>query len=154
MNTCILMAKIASEPELRYTQENQMPITQMLIEIEGLGPNDPAGTLKAIGWGNLATEIKEKYQEGDQVILTGRLTMRTFEVTPGNKEKRAELTISHVYPITVSTTKTTLKSTESKVVQLDSFKPQTNTITEISQPNEDVEISPGEVGQNLDDIPF
>ena len=55
------MVKIASEPELRYTQDNQLPLTQMLVEIEGLGPNDPPGTLKAVGWGNLAAEIKEKY---------------------------------------------------------------------------------------------
>lgn len=150
------MAKIVSEPELRYTQDNQLPLTQMLIEIEGLGPNDPPGTLKAIGWGNLASEIKEKYNEGDQVILTGRLTMRTFEPTPGNKEKRAELNISHVYPLTPTTpTATSIpKSTENNVVQLDSFKPQANTITEISYPKDEVEVSPIEVGKNLDDIPF
>ncbi|TVQ43318.1 MAG: single-stranded DNA-binding protein [Gloeocapsa sp. DLM2.Bin57] len=152
MNTCILMAKIVSEPELRYTQDSQIPQTHMLIEIEGLGANDTPGTLKAIGWGNTASEIKEKYNQGDQVILTGRLAMRTFENTSGTKEKRAELNISHVYPITASIPVATFteskESTETNVVELESFKPKANTLTE------DTEISPVETNKNLDDIPF
>lgn len=152
MNTCILMAKIVSDPELRYTQDSELALTQMLIEIEGLGPNDAPGTLKAIGWGNLASEIKEKYNQGDQIILTGRLAMRTLENTSGTKEKRAELNISHVYPITVSTSVATFtesqESTETNVVELESFKPKANTLTE------DTEAPPVETNKNLDDIPF
>lgn len=157
MNTCILMAKIMSNPELRYTQDNQLPITQMLIEIDGLGPNDPPSTLKAVGWGNLASEIKDKYQEGDQVILKGRLSMRTFDNPEGFKEKRAELTVSHVYPLSPSTS-----TSNSNVVQLDSFKPvsdkkETEEIEETEETEEPltpVESSSPESQENLDEIPF
>ena len=35
MNSFILMAKIISNPELRYTSDTQKEVTQMLVEFEG-----------------------------------------------------------------------------------------------------------------------
>lgn len=99
MNSCILMGKIVRSPELRYTQENQTPIAQMLIEFEGTSPSDPVATLKVVAWGNMAMETKEKYTEGDRVIIEGRLSMNRFERQEGLKETRAELVVSHIYPL-------------------------------------------------------
>ena len=98
MNSCVLMAKIVRSPELRYTQDNQLAVAQMMVEFENISPNNPPSTLKVVAWGNLATEIEQKYSEGNQVILTGRLKMDLVE-RQGYKEKIAELTISHIYPI-------------------------------------------------------
>ncbi|ELR99654.1 single-stranded DNA-binding protein [Gloeocapsa sp. PCC 73106] len=147
MNSCILMAKIISNPELRYAQDNQLPIAQMLIEIDGLGPNDPPSTLKAVGWGNLASEIKEKYTEGDQVILMGRLSMKNFESPEGFKEKRAELTLSQVYPLSPS-------ATTNNVVPIDSFKPKTPTDETPEEMTDLTTSSPPVSDENLDEIPF
>ncbi|NEP47384.1 MAG: single-stranded DNA-binding protein, partial [Moorea sp. SIO3C2] len=35
MNSCILMAQIIQDPELRYTSDNQTPLTQMLVQFSG-----------------------------------------------------------------------------------------------------------------------
>lgn len=99
MNSFILMAKIIRSPELRYTQDNQTPLATMLVEFQGRRSEDPASTLKAVGWGNLAKEIQEKYSEGDRVVLVGRLTMNVVDRQEGFKEKRAELVISQIYPV-------------------------------------------------------
>lgn len=153
MNTCILMVKIASEPELRYTKDSQLPLTQMLVEIDGLGPNDPPGTLKAVGWGNLASEIKEKYSQGDQVIVSGRLSIKNFDTPEGSKEKRAELTISHLYPY--SSSNIAPKSNINNVVEIDSFKPQATTpITETNPTDYEATVPLENSGQDLDNIPF
>jgi len=93
------MGKIVRSPELRYTQENQTPIAQMSIEFEGTSPSDPVATLKVVAWGNMALETKEKYKEGDQVIIEGRLSMNRFDRPEGFKETRAELVASHIYSI-------------------------------------------------------
>ncbi len=99
MNSCVLMAEIIQEPELRYTADNQLEITEMLVEFRGIRDNDPSANLKVIGWGNLAKEIQQNYHVGDRVILMGRLNMNTIERPEGFKEKRAEMTVQQIQHI-------------------------------------------------------
>lgn len=97
MNSCILMAEIVQDPELRYTPDNQTPIAEMWVQFAGLREEDPPAKLKVVGWGNLAQEIQERYHVGDRVIIEGRLHMNTVERPEGFKEKRAELTVQKVH---------------------------------------------------------
>ena len=99
MNSCILMAEIIKEPELRYTPDNQTQIAEMLVQFPGPGPNDGPGTLRVVGWGNLAQEIHQQYHLGDRVIIEGRLNINTVERKEGFKEKRAELTAQRIYSL-------------------------------------------------------
>ncbi|MEH2415602.1 single-stranded DNA-binding protein [Nostoc sp.] len=99
MNSCVLMAEIINEPQLRYTADN-LGVTEMLVQFpNSQKPEDPPATLKVVGWGNLATEIQQNYHQGDRVILVGRLTMNTVERQEGFKEKRAELTVQQIQPV-------------------------------------------------------
>ncbi|MEA5505542.1 single-stranded DNA-binding protein [Halotia wernerae UHCC 0503] len=96
MNSCVLMAEIIQEPQLRYTADN-LAITEMLVQFQNSQKSDDApATLKVVGWGNLATEIQQNYHQGDRVILAGRLSMNTVERQEGFKEKRAELTVQQI----------------------------------------------------------
>lgn len=104
MNSCILMAEIIQDPELRYTSDNQTPLAQMLVQFPGQRADDPPTTLKVVGWGNFASEIKENYAVGDRVIIEGRLGMNTIDRPEGFKEKRAELTASRMYKLGADTT--------------------------------------------------
>jgi single-stranded DNA-binding protein len=97
MNSCILLAKIIRSPELRYTQDTQTPFAQMLVEFAGTRPEEAAATLKVVAWGGLGTEVSQTYQEGDQVIIEGRLSINTQERPEGFKEKRAELVVSKIF---------------------------------------------------------
>lgn len=107
MNNCVLMAQIVQEPQLRYTPDNKLAITEMLVQFPGLRTEDPPATLKVVGLGNLAQEIQQNYHQGDRVILEGRLTMNTVPLE-GYKEKRAELKVQRIHPLTegVSSTST------------------------------------------------
>jgi len=98
MNSCVLMAEIIQEPQLRHTQD-EIPIAEMVVEFPGLRADDPPSTLKVVGWRNMALEITENYQKGDRVVLQGRLSMNTIERREGFKEKRAELTVSKIYSL-------------------------------------------------------
>lgn len=104
MNSCILMAEIIQDPELRYTSDNQTPLAQMLVQFPGQRSDDPPTTLKVVGWGNFASEIKENYRVGDRIIIEGRLGMITIDRPEGFKEKRAELTASRIYQLGADTT--------------------------------------------------
>lgn len=99
MNNCILMAEIVEAPQLRYTADNQTPISEFVVKFPGLREGDAAGQMKVIGWGNLAQEIQERYQVGERVLLEGRIGMNTLERPEGFKEKRAEMTVQRVYPV-------------------------------------------------------
>jgi len=94
------MAEIVEAPQLRYTADNQTPIAEFVVKFPGLREGDTPGQMKVFGWGNLAQEIQEKYQAGDRILLEGRLGMSTVERPEGFKEKRAEMTVQRVSPIT------------------------------------------------------
>jgi single-stranded DNA-binding protein len=99
MNSCVLLGEIVKAPELRYTQDGQMAISEMVIQFPGLRAEDPMEKMKVVGWGNLAQQIQEQFQEGDQVIVEGRLTMALLDRPEGFKEKRAELTAGRIHRV-------------------------------------------------------
>jgi single-strand DNA-binding protein len=104
MNSCILMAEIIKNPELRYTADNQMAVADMFVQFEpplGSRPDDQRPTIEVVGWNTLATEMKENYKQGDRVTIEGRLEMNTIE-RDGYKEKRARLVASRIYPISMN----------------------------------------------------
>jgi len=151
MNSCVLMAQITSQPQLRYTQDNQTPLTEMMVEFPALRESDPPGSLKVVAWRNLANEVSQNYQAGDQVILEGRLRMNVMERQEGFKEKRAEFTLSRIHPLgkgefpatsTPTTDQQTASPSDNVVPFSSSQQPQPADSTQQSEETD------------LDDIPF
>lgn len=142
MNSCVLMAKILRKPQLRYTQDNQLAIADMMVEFDNISPNNPPCTLKVVAWSNLALDVEKNYTEGDTVILTGRLKMELVE-RQNYKEKVAELTLSHIYPLSQHNP----PQPPNNVVNLNSY--QSHDEIEDSDFEDDVI-----EGKNLDNIPF
>lgn len=114
MNSCILLAEIIQEPQLRYTADN-LEVTEMLVQFSSVREGEPPATLKVVGWGNLAKEIQQNYHQGDRLLLEGRLSMNTIERPEGFKEKRAELTVQKIHSLG-----TAINTTSPSVVQTQS----------------------------------
>ena len=110
MNNFVLMAEIVQEPQLRYTSDNQLPVTEMTVQFAGIRAEDRPSTMKVIGWGNLAQEIQEQFHVGDRVILEGRLGMVSFERPEGFRDKRAEMTAQRIHRIELDGSVTTRTS--------------------------------------------
>lgn len=98
VNHCLLEVEVLEAPQVRYTQDNQTPVAEMTARFDGLRPEDPAGQIKVVGWGNLATDLQNRVQVGERWVLEGRLRMNTVTRQDGVKEKRAELTLSRLHP--------------------------------------------------------
>ena len=152
MNSCILMAEIVQEPELRYTSDTQTPISEMIVQFPGLRPEDPPATLKVVGWGNLAQDIQGHYHVGDRVILEGRLGMNTVDRPEGFKEKRAELTVQRIYTVAIDGSLTTTPG-------ISMFNETAGSYREMATPAATTKpvAQPKGVAQseaNLDEIPF
>ena len=100
MNHCLIQAKVKTEPQMRYTKENQTPIAEMVVEIKGLRGDDPLSELKILGWGTIAQEMVDNLKESQGVVIEGRLRMNNLTRKDGTKEKQAELTASKIHHIT------------------------------------------------------
>ena len=173
MNSCVLMVRVLDAPQLRYTQDNQTEVADMMVEFDSVKAEDAPSRLKVVAWRNLAQEVKEKYRPGDQLVIQGSLRMSVFERKEGFKEKRAELTASRIYKVgevNVSNhVSTATTKSPNNVVSIDSYKPSpTETEYQDADSNrnsnptdkEPVSVAPqihrnsDLDDQNLDDIPF
>lgn len=99
VNHCLLEGVVVEAPQIRYTQDNQTPVAEMTLQIEGLRPDDPPGQLKVVGWGNLAQDLQNRVQVGQQLVVEGRLRMQTVTRQDGVKEKRTEFTLARLHPL-------------------------------------------------------
>jgi len=102
VNHCLLEAEVLEAPQVRFTQDNQMPIAEMTVRIEGLRPEDPPGQLKVVGWGNLAQDLQNRVRPGQRLVLEGRMRINSITRQDGVKEKRAELTLLRLHPLTAA----------------------------------------------------
>lgn len=93
------MAQVLTEPELRYTPDNQIPVSSFLVEFPSVGREESSNRVKVVGWGNLATDISErKYRRGDRVIVEGRIRIDLLERN-GRKEKVTEVVASRIHDL-------------------------------------------------------
>lgn len=100
MNHCVLEAEVTEAPQLRYTPDNQTPITELLVSFDALRSGDPRPSLKVVGWGdNLAQTIQREATPGQRLVLVGRLRINTVQRPDGLREKQAELTLSRLHPV-------------------------------------------------------
>ncbi len=110
MNHFLIQSVITSNPQMRYTKENQTPIAEMIVTFKGLRDDDPSSDLKVLGWGTIAQEMVDQLKEGQQVVIEGRLRMNSATRQDGTKEKQAELTASRFHHITSADNKQSIDS--------------------------------------------
>ncbi len=147
------MAEIIKNPELRYTADNQMAVADMFVQFApppGSRPDDRHPTIEVVGWGNLATEMKENYKQGDRVTIEGRLQMNTIE-RDGYKEKRAQLVASRLYHM-MAIDSPTASAAPAGVSAAPSSPPPSNRTTTASTPRK--EEPPSFDADDSDQIPF
>jgi len=102
MNSIILMAEVLTEPELRYTPDNQNAIASFLVQFPSVR-EEPPYRIKVVGWNNLANQIMQrKYQRGDRILIDGRLRIDSYE-RDGRKEKRTEIVASKIHDLSGDT---------------------------------------------------
>lgn len=149
------MAEVIKNPEIRYTQDGQMPIAEMLVQFAGLRAEDPSETLKVVGWGNLAQQIQEQFHEGDRVVIEGRLGMNTIDRPEGFKEKRAELTATRIH--NVATTESIGGTDSGGSSSSSSSSPRPDSPKTTAAPRAQKQPEPATTGSfepSYDDIPF
>ena len=151
MNHCLIQSVIKTNPQMRYTKENQTPIAEMMVGIKGLRNDDPMNDLKVLGWGSVAQEMVEQLREGHNVVLEGRLRMNSLTRKDGTKEKQAELTASKIHHIT----KTEIHSNEiSEDLNQDDQKESKEDIGKRENSDTNANWNSAPLVPEVDEIPF
>jgi single-strand DNA-binding protein len=167
MNSCVLMAEIVKDPELRFMQDGQTAIAEMTVQFPAFRAEDPMEMLKVVGWGNLAQQIQEQFHTGDQVVMEGRLNMVLVDRPEGFKEKRAEFTVGRIHRVqadlnapriannpaaTMATPATMPASAQPRAAAPATPKPAT--VPAAPAASKPPAPSPSDYEPNYDDIPF
>ena len=151
MNHCLIQSVIKTNPQMRYTKENQTPIAEMIVGIKGLRNDDPINDLKVLGWGAIAQEMIDHLKEGNSVVLEGRLKMNSVTRKDGTKEKQAELTASRIHHIT----KIEIDSNETSSELNQINRKETNEYKEQKEPSSDKSNwNSAPLVPEVDEIPF
>ncbi len=140
MNSFILIAELANDPQRRETQDQRV-LAQFDARFPGTRPDETPGRVRVVGWGELAEEIIRTFHKGDRVAIEGRLHVNLVE-REGYKEKVAEVVAQRITPLEF-----TLAPTND-----DREQPLASSSFPSSAAPLGAESS--EAGTNFDDIPF
>lgn len=99
MNNANFVGVLLQDPELRYTSDNQTPVTTSLLQFMEQGKELTPRTIKLTAWGQKATALKEEFRSGDRIAVQGSLRINTIERPEGFKESRVELQASQIYSL-------------------------------------------------------
>ncbi|MEL6224717.1 MAG: single-stranded DNA-binding protein [Cyanobacteria bacterium J06627_8] len=95
MKSIIMSGLVASEPQLRYTADNQTPICEFMLRLQNPKTSD-SDVIKVVAWNNLAQELAETVHQATTVVVEGRLKTSVREVNE-HKEKHISITASRVH---------------------------------------------------------
>lgn len=85
MNKVILMGRLTSDPEIRYTQ-NKLAIARYTLAVDRKGHTEnTADFIRCVAFDH-ATEFAEKYfKQGTKIIITGRIQTGSYTNKDGQK---------------------------------------------------------------------
>ena len=118
MNQVALVGNITDDPELRYTQSGKA-VANFTIAVShrsktnGQWNDVTDGFFSVVCWKGLADNVAQSLKKGSRVVVTGKLTQRTFEVE-GTKRTMIEVQASHVGADLQFATATIEKATKEK----------------------------------------
>ncbi len=103
MNTIALQGILQSAPELRHTQDGLAQASAML-SFPSAKPDEADYTIRLVCFGNLAEEFHQAFQQGESVIVEGRLHAETRTKPDGSKERVVELIARRAHHLAAAAT--------------------------------------------------
>lgn len=99
LNRVILIGRLARDPELRYTPTG-IPVAQLVLAVSRPFVNSQgereADFIRVVAWRRQAETIGAHLSKGRLVAVEGRLQVRTYETTEGQKRSVTEVVADSV----------------------------------------------------------
>lgn len=87
LNKIILIGRLTSDPEIRYTP-NGAPVASFTLAVDRkFSKNDETDFIPVVAWRKLAEICGEYLHKGKLVAIDGRLQTRSYEDKDGNRRK-------------------------------------------------------------------
>lgn len=101
MNKVILMGRLTRDPELRYTNVSNIPVCHFTLAVDRRfqrqGEERQADFIPIVSWDKLAEFCSKYFVKGQQVAITGRLQVRTWDDNEGKRHYVTEVIAEEAY---------------------------------------------------------
>ena len=95
MNKAILVGRLAQDPEVRYTQSGKA-VASFNLAVNRYGQKDSADFIPIVAWEKLAEVIGNNLKKGGQVLVEGRMQVRSYETQDGQKRRVTEVIVQNL----------------------------------------------------------
>lgn len=97
LNQVTLMGRFTRDPELKYTA-NEKAVTSFALAVDrDIRGSDAVDFIDCVAWGKTAETISRYFRKGERVLATGRIQVRTWQDSSGNKRKAVEVIVDRAY---------------------------------------------------------
>ena len=94
MNKIILTGRLTKEPEIRYTQSGKA-VASFNLAVNRFGggsaQKESADFIPIVAWEKLAEICGNNLTKGSQILVEGRLQIRSYETQDGQKRRVSEV---------------------------------------------------------------
>lgn len=101
MNSCNLIGRLTADPEIRYTQIENIMVAQFTIAISRAyvkqGEERQADFITIVAWNKTAEFCSKYFKKGQQVGISGRIETGSYDDKDGKKVYTTKVIAEHVY---------------------------------------------------------
>lgn len=94
MNTIILKGRLTKDPELKATQSG-ISICRFCVAVNRRFNKDEADFINCLAWRGTAEFISKYFKKGQEICLSGALTVNRWENEEGKSEWSSEVTVDN-----------------------------------------------------------
>lgn len=94
MNKVILIGRLTKDPELKYTPGNGTAVTTLTLAVDNYNTKSGqrgADFIPIVIWGKQAENTAQYMVKGNQVAISGRISVRTYDAKDGTKRYVTEI---------------------------------------------------------------
>jgi len=115
LNRITIMGRMTKDAELRRTTAGKA-VTSFTLAVDRDFEKDKTDFIDCVAWGNTAEFVAKYFGKGRMAIVSGRLQIRDWTDSNGNKRRNAEIIADSVY---FGDSKTTANNTEQRFVEVE-----------------------------------
>ena len=101
MNKVILLGRLTKDPEVRYTQTNNIIVASFSLAVNRRfvkeGEERQADFINIVAWDKTAEFCSKYFKKGQQVAVVGRIQTRNYDDNKGQKHYVTEVVAEEVY---------------------------------------------------------
>ena len=100
LNKIMIMGRFTKDAELRATVSGKNVASFTLaVDRDFKGPNGEKETdfINCVAWQGTAEFISKYFKKGSMAVIEGRLQIRPWETTEGEKRTAAEVVVNNIY---------------------------------------------------------